>query len=274
MFRQALSLYRRHFAALVVTAAVALLPADFLAAGAVRLGVAGLAARGFKEPATVEDVKIGPSTDARAERARQLGKESVEGSAAIEERLRPVLPLLYAAVILVVLMMAGIVLAHAALAPLVLDLASGKPSGAAQAWAAVAGRFGALAWTWLLGLALIAVGSLFCLVPGIVLAAGFSFAAPVTVLEDASGRAALERSWSLLKGRWLRVMGLFALLVLFTAAGSWVATLTGSALAVRMAASALVRLLTYPLPLAALVLLYAQAREEEGQYIRRSSAPG
>ena len=47
MLSQALSLYRRHFGALVLTCAVALLPASLLAVGAVMFGVASLGDEGL-----------------------------------------------------------------------------------------------------------------------------------------------------------------------------------------------------------------------------------
>ncbi|HYY51445.1 MAG TPA: hypothetical protein VE755_01170, partial [Myxococcales bacterium] len=93
---------------------------------------------------------------------------------------------------------------------------------------------GALFGTGLLGAALVALGAIFFILPGLVLAVGFSMAPPLVILEGVSGRVALERSWRLLRGHWAQA------------------------------------LLLCPFPLAGLVLLYRDA----SQYMRRISAPG
>lgn len=277
MLGQALSLYRRHFAAFLLTCALALVPSDLLMAGAVKFGLASMGAtppRDLPAPDQIrnlKDEKLSPQD--RTLRARQPGNPATDRPTALEDMLGSVLPLVYAAVVIVSLLVAGIAFAHAAMVPLVLALAAGQSCGPARAWAVVALRLRLLAWTWLLGLSLVALGSVFCLVPGLVLAAGFAFAVPATMRENLSGRAALERSWALVRLRWGRVLGVLILMAIFAAAG------TGAALLVprgpgRMFISALVRLLTFPFPLAALVLLYEDARAEETQYMRRSSAPG
>jgi hypothetical protein len=263
MFPRALALYRRHFTPLLLTAALALVPANLLMAGAVRFG---LVAMSSVQSAEAADPAKGDL------RAKVLTQDSHEPPAPQPTQfLKSVLPLLYAAVIIVALLVAGLTLAHAALVPLVLDLAKGTPSGPSRAWAAVGARIGGLLRTWILALALVALGCVFCVLPGIVLAAGFAFAAPVTMIEGLAGRAALERSWALMKGRWPAVLAMFVLIVLFTAAGSAVSTLTSNTWG-KMALSAFVRLVTYPLPLVALVLLYLSTSAESP--LPGSSAPG
>ena len=282
MLSRALSLYCRHFAALVLTCAVALLPANLLAAGAVVFGLATLGAGGVAETRThtqdvhekQQELRESPPADPEAQqiRARQLGRQALEGGAAFDARqfLRSVLPVAYASAIIAALLLAGLFFAHAAVVPLVLDLEAGRRAGPAHAWAVVAPRMGALLATGLLGALLVAVGAVFFIVPGVLLAASFSLAAPIAVLEGVSGRAALERSWRLLRGHWGRAAGLWALILVFWMAGWAVAALVPAG-PLRPLASALVRVLLYPLPLAGLVLLY---REPETQYMRRSSAPG
>ena len=86
MIVQSLSLYRRHFGALVFTCAVALLPANLLAAGAVVFGLASLNSGGVAETRThteqvqekQRDLRESPpaTSEARDERARQIGRAS------------------------------------------------------------------------------------------------------------------------------------------------------------------------------------------------------
>ena len=281
MLSQALSLYRSHFGALVLTCAVALLPANLLAAGAVVFGLASLGSGGLAEARThtqqVQEKqqalreKPPPTPEAREVRARELGREALEGGSAIDLQgsLRGLIPVAYATVIIAAVLLGGLFLAHAAAAPLVLDLVQGSPSGPARAWAVAGSRIRALIATGVPGALLVALGSLFLVVPGLVLAAGFSFAAPIVVLEGTSGRAALERSWRMLRGHWRPVLLMWALIVLFSVLASFAAVLVPPGPG-RPLVTALVRIVLYPLPLTGLVLAYRNAT----QYMRRISAPG
>ncbi len=281
MISQALSFYRRHFAALVFTCAVALLPANLLAAGAVVFGLASLGVGGMAEAETHaqqaqrkrQELREKPPADpeAQATRARQLGREALEPPSTVDFRdlLRQVLPIAYATVIIAWLLLAGLFLAHAAASPLILERVAGRAAGAGSAWAVVGARIGPLIATGLLAALLVAVGSLFLVVPGLVLAAGFSMAAPIVVEEGLSGHAALERSWRMMQGHWAKAIAMWALIVVFSVIASAISALVPAGPG-RPIASALVRVVLYPLPLTGLVLLYREAC----QYMRRSSAPG
>ncbi|HXL40658.1 MAG TPA: hypothetical protein VN928_08905, partial [Myxococcales bacterium] len=136
MIAQSLSLYRRHFGTLVFTCAVALLPANLLAAGAVVYGLAFLSSGGLAEARThteqvqekQRDLRESPpaTSEARDERARQLGRDALEGNAGATldalQFLRGLVPVAYATAIAAALLLAGLFLAHAALVPLVLEL--------------------------------------------------------------------------------------------------------------------------------------------------------
>jgi hypothetical protein len=278
---QTLSLYRKHFGALVLTCAVALLPANLLAAGALVFGLASLGSGGLAEARThTQQVnekqqalreKPPATPEAREVRTRELGREALEGGSTVDLRslLGRVIPVAYATVIIAAVLLGGLFLAHAAAAPLVLDLMQGSRCGPARAWAVAGSRIRALLATGLPGALLVALGALFFVIPGLVLAAGFSFAAPVAVLEDTSGRAALERSWRLLAGHWRPVLLMWALIVLFSVLASMAAALVPPGPG-RPIVTALVRIVLYPLPLTGLVLAYRDAT----QYMRRISAPG
>ena len=280
MLSQALLLYRRHFGALVLTCALALLPANVLATGAVVFGIATLGGSGVIEPRThtgqvqekQQDLREKPAPPAEQEsRVRQLGREAFEGGSAVDGRplLQTLAPIAYATVILAALLLTGLFLAHAAVVPLVCDLLEGRPTGPARAWSVVAGRIAPLLATGVLGAVIVAFGALFFILPGLVLAAGFSLAPAIALLENASGHAALERSWRLLRGHWAAVLGMWGLILVFSAIafGAGVLLPPGPW---RPVASALVLIVLYPLPLAGLVLVYRDA----AQYMRRISAPG
>lgn len=282
MLRQALSLYRRHFLPLVLTCAIALVPANLLAAGAVAIGLSSLGVGGVGEARShtqevqehQRDLRESPpptqeSRDLRVQQLRGAAADS-EGATGATELMRSVLPWAYATAIIAALLLAGLFLAHAAAVPLVLELCEGRAAGASHAWAQVASRLGAVTATGLLGAALVAVGALFFVLPGLLLAASFSLAPAVAMREGVSGRAALEQSWHALRGHWGPAIGMWALIVVFSVLASLAASAVPPGPA-RPLVAALVRVLLYPLPLAGLVLLYREARP---QYIRRISAPG
>src|SRR5207302_878860 len=107
-----------------------------------------------------------------------------------------------------------------------------------------------------------------------VAAVGFSLAIPAAMSERVAGRAALQRSWNLVRGQWAAAAGIWALTAVFTVAASAASGLVAPG-PWRAVISSAVRLVTYPFPLVALVLLYQRARAAEvPQYMRRISAPG
>ena len=273
MLSRALALYRRDFSVLVLTCAVALLPANLLAAGAVVFGLAALGSGGMAEARThsqqiqeqQRSLQESPSRqpEDQAQRARQIGREAFEGGAASTSDplvvLRGFLPIAYATLIVAAVLLAGLFLAQGAATALILELAEGRPAGPGQAWAAAASRIGPLAATGMLAAALVALGALFFVLPGLILAAGFSLAAPLVIREGLAGRIALEASWHRLRGHWGPAIGMWALIVAFSLIASGVSALLPPGVW-RLLASALVRVVLYPLPIAGLVLLYRDTR--------------
>lgn len=195
-----------------------------------------------------------------------------QGAAATNasELFRSLLPWAYSTAIVAALLLAGLFLAHAAAVALVLELCEGRAAGASHAWSHVAARLGAVTTTGVLGAALVAVGAVCFVLPGMLLAASFSFAPAIAMREGVSGRAALEQSWQRLRGHWGPALGMWGLILVFSVVASLAAAAL-PAVPARPLVAALVRVLLYPLPLAGLVLLY---RDASPQYIRRISAPG
>ena len=267
MLSRALALYRRHFGALVLTCAVALLPANLLATGAVVFGLAALGSGGMAEARThsqqiqekQRSLRESPPqrTEDRDQRTQQLGREAFEGGTASDRMavVRDLLPIAYATLIVAAVLLAGLFLAHGAATALVLELEDGRQAGPGQAWAAAATRIGALFGTALLGAALVALAALFFVLPGLLLAAGFSLAAPLVMREGISGRAALERSWQRLRGHSGPALLMWALIVVFSVIASGLSALLPAS-PWRLLAAALIRVVLYPLPIAGLVLLY------------------
>ena len=283
MLSQAVSLYRKHFRALVLTCALALVPANVLATGAVVFGLSSLGAGGLAEARThteqvqqkQRDLQEKPpqTSEARDLRARQLGREALEGGAAFDVRrfLQGLIPIAYATAIVAAVLLAGLFLAHAIVTPLVLDLTQGKAAGPAHCWNVVASRIGAVLATGLLAAMLVALGALFFVIPGLALAAGFSLAPPIVMLEGLSGRAALERSWRVLRGHWRYAFLFWTLIVVFSGLASGVAALLPPG-HWRPIASSVVRLVLYPLPLVGLVLLYGKCVSTSGGSRRPDSS--
>src|SRR3989449_11512939 len=93
---EALAFYGRHFGALVLTCAIALLPATLLAAGAVRFSLAALGrgevgeARSHSEQIREKQRELlekpPASEEARSERGQRLRRRAREGGAALDAR--------------------------------------------------------------------------------------------------------------------------------------------------------------------------------------------
>ena len=257
----ALSIDRRQFSALVLTCALALVPTHLIMSGAVVLGFASLSAGGVAETGAPrakpgEKQGAGPDTppEAAALRVRPPETAAFGGVNAFDPHaLRTLLPMAFAFFCALVILLAGLSLAHAAAVPVVLGGA-----GPARAWAAVAARFEPLLRTALQSVPLIALGSLLFALPGVLLAVGFALAMPVVMSEGLSGRAALERSWVLSRGRRAQIFALLLLLLFCMALGTWVSLLAPVG-HLRALISGAVRLLTVPLPLQGLVLLHQRA---------------
>ena len=267
----AFGLYRSAFGKVVITAALALLPALLVMSGAVVFGLAALGA-----PAPAEASVNTPEVQERRRAAlasgdqqthTEVGRDALRATPPVERDLRHLLPVVYACAVIALLLLIGLSLAQAALVPLAAAGGNLRPS---EAWAAVSGRIGPLVQTCLLGAALVAAGTVFLVVPGLLAALAFSFAVPVTLLEGVSGREALDRSWRRMHGRWGRValawLGILAV-GLFAAA---VARQLPWGMA-RMLVATAIRVVLLPLPLLVLVVAYL---EGSPQYMRRISAPG
>jgi hypothetical protein len=276
----AAAMARGRAGAIFLTAALAILPAYFLAGGIVFLAAAHASAQ-TEGGATQADAAAARGRelppDAPAEARRDVLREA-SGPAA--PRLPPVSLVLAAGILVASLVMMGaLFLAQAAL----LQVAAGA-SRPAAAWAAVAARFPALSGTAAAALALIALGLVACALPGLFVAFAFSLAGAVAVAEGISGFPALQRSWELIKRAWPEqlalILGTAALVVVLTQGLGRL--LADRAVLAHGLLDAAVAAAVLPLPVFASAVLYLRERsaaegkpvDELRQYIRRTSEPG
>jgi hypothetical protein len=247
-FRQALSLYRRHFGALVLTGSLAIAPASLLEGGLGHAVLPHLQNHGDAPPPKAM------LPQGNAARLQQFGRPTTSEAARPLEALRAALPILYETFFGVLLLAAGAWLAFAALSAAVF---TGNFS-AAHAWASAFCRLAQLSWTILLSGAAIALGSLCFFIPGAILAVGLAFSVPAVMEERLSGRAALHRSWQLVRCTWPSVLGLLLLLAAFSAAASGISMLTPPG-PLRLLIATAIRAICWPLPLVGLALSYKSA---------------
>ena len=307
MLAAALRMYRRRAGAFLVTTAIALLPAHVLKTALV-------AAIRYRVGPTETS---GPAAWAPGERQQRVRGSAdageLSGPPAQETRLEHALAaisdlptarglhrVLAGSLLLAAslpLLAAGVYLALAALLPLVLAQERGARMSASDAWALAGARIGPLFGTIALATALSMLGTVVLVVPGLALLLGFCFAAPATLIEGRRGLEALRRSLALAAGV---VPGLIIIALVFAAvrvgaAGVAALLLPGDALVSRLLLEDAISILLFPAPIAALALLYEQARGADSrargqpghsqlpqqvdgpdprQYIRRTSAPG
>ncbi|MDX8031599.1 hypothetical protein SK803_15340 [Lentzea sp. BCCO 10_0856] len=101
----------------------------------------------------------------------------------------------------------------------------GKPVTFAQAWEEFKPRLLPLLGATLLAALVIAVGLLFCIVPGIYLWVLFALVTPALVLERCGVGAAFGRSKTLVNGAWWRTFGILLLTVVIGWVISWIISL-------------------------------------------------
>ena len=272
MLAAAFRLYRSRAGAFLVTTAIALLPAHVLktaVVAALRYRIAPALDSGpvVREPeerqerlrgsAAAGELSGPPSTETRLERALAAISD-LPAPRALQRAFTG--SLLLAASL--PLLAAGIYLALAALLPLVLASQRGTWMSASDAWALVGARIGPLFATIALATCLSMLGIVLLLLPGLALLFAFCFAAPVTLLEGKRGLEALRRSIALSSGVLPEIIAIALVFVAVRVGAAAVAALLlpPDALVSRLLLEDGISILLFPLPIAALALLYEQAR--------------
>ena len=137
-----------------------------------------------------------------------------------------------------------------------------------EVWMLLFRRLGKLLSAVIPAAIVITLGCLFFVIPGLVLALFFTFVSPVVLIEGLGGRAALERSTTLVRSDWLRV----ALLLMTFAIVRFVAQLVAnvfvapSAIFVGSLLSDLFTLVMLPIPVLGTVLLYFDIRRKRDNF--------
>jgi len=159
-------------------------------------------------------------------------------------------------------------LTNGALTIAVADRILGGNAGWREVWMLLFRRLGLLLSALIPAAIVIALGCVFFLIPGLVFALFFAFVSPVVLIEGIGGRAALERSTTLVRSDWLRV----ALVLLTFALVRGVAQVLGSALVppgsifFGSLLSDLVTMVLLPIPVLGAVLLYFDIRRKRDNF--------
>jgi hypothetical protein len=128
----------------------------------------------------------------------------------------------------VLLMVSLQYLSTAALTQAISDVYLKQASSWTKCYRAALSRVVPLIWTWLLAGVAISFGFLLLIIPGIVLFFGFFILAPVVMLEQKSGMAALKRTWFLMKNNKLKALAVTVIFVVSQFAIGSIAGLFGT----------------------------------------------
>jgi uncharacterized membrane protein len=211
---EAFELYRRHIVALLVASAIVLVPlsvvrgvafaailAPTVVATAAAQNTIDLSRRATQDwQKEVEQAQGDPKRlqEIQAAHRKQLEDLSrnvvVSEKAAIGGLLASLIGFAAGAVGLTLLFGIAMPVLTGALTILVADLATGGHMGPWQAYGLLKNRLGKLLSAWIPAFFLIMLGFFLLFIPGLVLGFLFTFVAPVVLLENAGGTAALRRS--------------------------------------------------------------------------------
>ena len=137
-----------------------------------------------------------------------------------------------------------------------------------EVWMLLFRRLGKLLAAVIPAAIVVTIGCVFFLIPGLVLALFFAFVSPVVLIEGLGGRAALERSTTLVRSDWLRV----ALVLLSFAVVRGVAQLIASifvspnCIFVGSLLGDLFTMVMLPVPVLGTVLLYFDVRRKRDNF--------
>lgn len=276
---EAFHLYRDNLVVMLITAGIALGPVYFVKNGLMALFVPGIDA---------STARVNAQADSFAAMSAKLNEKIAAGTATPEEleryqkellatagvgvketggMLMWLFGLLASLLLTIPLVIIANLLAQAALTVLLADRAAGGNIGWQGAWSKTVTRLPALLITALVTGLGVALGTLMCVLPGLLFAFGCAFVMPIALLEGRAGPEAIKRSIELVKADWLRVV----IVMVVAAVLSYVASAIGSMLIpnswvfLDSLVGDLVSILVLPLPIIGLVLLYREQMEQRGE---------
>ena len=283
------NLYKTHARALIVTCAVLFVPASIVKSCAVAaiLGPtieAGSAAaverlnsgdaarleanRTALQEAYQRHADKGTIERLQADQARllqDLGRHSMAAASAAMGSFTMWVLGLFGTLVVVFIFLVTEGVTKGALTIAVADRATGGSAGWREVWMLLFRRLGPLLVAVTMSAVIVAIGAVFFVIPGLILALLFVFVPQAVLIEGLRGRDAFRRSVALVTSDWLRVaVMLFALAVL-----GWLAQIVArifapaSALFVRSLLGDLMTLIFFPVPVLGMVLLYFDIRRKQ-----------
>jgi uncharacterized membrane protein len=281
---EAMQLYQKHLATLLLTCAVLMGPVSVVKSGATALILAPtmavevsaknaerLSQRTAEQfQRQLQEAQRDPNKWQQTSRDQQKQMEELSkawattGTAAVGVLMAFFLGLL--ALVLGVALMYGVAvpLTTGALTIIVADRATGGNAGIGQAFALLFGRLGKLLGAWIPAFFFVVLGLFFLVIPGLVLGFLFVFVTPVVLLENVGGMAALKRSVALVKAN----VGQVLIMCLIFAAIRIVSRITAhlfiphSALFLGSLVEDALLILPMPVPIIGTVLLYLDIRRQ------------
>lgn len=273
LLKHAFEMYKAHFALFIITAAVAMGPVYLLKNAVTAMFAApasmvstGLEAQSRKVERLSEELQRKVAAGAPQSEIDALQQEVLNASSqllagsgvAAGGMVAGALAGFGLFLLSIPLLVLATFLAQGALVVAVNDRLGGGSMDWKGAWGVVAGRATPLILTSLLAAAAVLVGTLACVLPGLVVGFFLAFAMPIVLLERKSGVDALKRSYELVRGDWLRVL---IVAIAYTVL-SWVAAFIGGLfipsrwIFVHGFIGDLMTILVLPVPIICLVLLY------------------
>lgn len=269
-------LYRAHWKTFITAAAIvfvpiylmhALLMAAFLPGAATTSGLDARAQRIEARSRLLEQHQRSGSLDS-AEAQRVLQENLADASANVAQAgaaLAGIGLFLLSLVLTIPLTIVGSFFATAAVVPLVDDRVHGGTMTPGAAWSEVGKHVVPLIVTSLLAAVIVTLGFLFFVVPGLILGFLFAFAAPLVMLGNKAGFAALKESTRLVIANLVPTLVVMIVLAVL----GMVARFVGGLLIpdrfvfLHTLVQDLVALLVFPIPIIGIVLLYHEAHQDQ-----------
>jgi hypothetical protein len=159
-------------------------------------------------------------------------------------------------------------LTNGALTISVADRVLGGKAEWREVWMLLFRRLGMLLSAVVPAAIVVAIGFVFFIIPGLVLGMLFAFVSPVVLIEGIGGRAALERSTTLVRSDWLRVTLVVLVFGLLRAVAQMVAgvLIPHSAIFLSSLLGDLITMVLLPVPVLGMVLLYFDVRRKRDNF--------
>lgn len=280
---EAFQLYQKHLVALLVTSAILLVPVSFAKSAAIALMMAPtaaveIAARNTAQlshktatdwqrelkAAEGDPQKLAQLSQERQKELQDLGRSVVATGAVAGGMMVWLLGLLAMLFGIAVLYGIAVPLVTGALTIIVADRATGGTAGPGEAYKLLMKRLGKFLSAWIPAFFFVMCGLCFLVIPGLILGFLFTFVAPVVLLENVGGMAALKRSVSLVKANVLQVFVVGIVFAVIRIASQLFAHLfiPRTAFFVDSLVQDLLLMLLLPVPIIGTVLLYLDIRRQ------------